>query len=91
MPDTILVNEDASLVSWIEDRICFMETDFYPDQLSVVKRRFNRVQGANFTLINGFLLKNNFNGIILRCLETEEANRILLEFHRGILGEHFLA
>jgi hypothetical protein len=40
-------------------------------------------------LINGILFRQNFDDVLMRCLEKDEAEKVLLELHAGEAGGHF--
>jgi len=40
-------------------------------------------------LINGILFRQNFDGVLMHCLEKDEAEKVLLELHAGEAGGHF--
>jgi hypothetical protein len=40
-------------------------------------------------LINGILFWQNFDGVLMRCLEKDEAEKVLLELHAGEAGGNF--
>jgi hypothetical protein len=40
-------------------------------------------------LINGILFRQNFDGVLMRCLEKDEAEKVLLELHAGEASGHF--
>jgi hypothetical protein len=40
-------------------------------------------------LVNGILFRQNFDGVLMRCLEKDEAEKVLLELHAGEAGGHF--
>jgi hypothetical protein len=35
------------------------------------------------------LFRKNFDGVLLRCLEREESEKVLAELHSGDVGGHF--
>ena len=35
------------------------------------------------------LFRKNYDGVFLRCLECEDANRVVVELHDGPAGGHF--
>jgi hypothetical protein len=35
------------------------------------------------------LFRQNFDGVLMRCLEKDEAEKVLLELHAGEAGGHF--
>jgi hypothetical protein len=40
-------------------------------------------------LINGILFRQNFDGVLMCCLEKDEAEKVLLELHAEEAGGHF--
>jgi hypothetical protein len=60
-----------------------------PRHLDPAKRRALRLKSASFHLVNGILFCQNFDGVLMRCLEKDEAEKVLLELHAGEAGGHF--
>jgi hypothetical protein len=79
-----------NLVSpWYDDiRFC-LEHGSAPRHLDPAKRRALRLKSASFHLVNGILFCQNFDGVLMRCLEKDEAKNVLLELHVGEAGVHF--
>jgi hypothetical protein len=48
-----------------------------------------RLNSSSFQLVNGILFRQNFDGVLMRCLEKDEAEKVLLELHAGEAGGHF--
>jgi hypothetical protein len=42
-----------------------------------------------YVLIVDILFRRNFNGILLRCINENQAPALIKEFHEGICGGHF--
>lgn len=55
------------------------------------KRRYFRLQAIPYAVINGVLCRRYFHGIFLRCIEPDQIDKLLEEFHNGSLGGHFAA
>jgi hypothetical protein len=60
-----------------------------PRHLDPKQRRALRLKSSSFQLINGILFRQNFDGILMRCLEKDEAEKVLLELHAREAGGHF--
>jgi hypothetical protein len=74
---------------WYDDiRFC-LEHGSVPHHLDPTKRRALRLNSASFHLVNGILFRQNFDGVLMRCLEKDEAEKVLLELHAGEAGGHF--
>jgi hypothetical protein len=60
-----------------------------PLYLDPKNRRALRLKSTSFQLINDVLFRNNFDGVLMRCLEKDEAEKVLSELHAGEFGGHF--
>jgi ribonuclease HI/transposase InsO family protein len=74
---------------WYDDIRHYLQHGSAPRHLDPAKRRALRLKSASFHLINGILFRQNFDGILMRCLEKDEAEKVLLELHAGEAGGHF--
>jgi hypothetical protein len=88
--EQILICCAQNLIStWYEDiRFC-LEHGSAPRYLDPAKRRALRLNSTSFHLVNGILFRQNFNGVLMRCLEKDEAEKFLLELHVGEVGGRF--
>jgi hypothetical protein len=79
-----------NLVSpWYNDIRFYLEHGSSPRHLDPAKRRALRLNSTSFHLINGILFCQNFDGVLMRCLEKDETEKVLLELHAGEAGGHF--
>jgi hypothetical protein len=74
---------------WYDDIKLCLEHGSAPCHLDPTKRRALRLKSACFHLVNGILFRQNFDGVLMRCLEKDEANEVLVELHAGEVGGHF--
>ena len=44
---------------------------------------------ALYQIIDGVLFRKNYDGVFLRCLECEDANKVVAELQDGPTGGHF--
>ena len=51
-------------------------------------KKFLRRFAAKFFLNGGVLYKRHHDGVLLRCVEKQEASRIIEEMHEGEFGTH---
>ena len=42
-----------------------------------------------YQIIDGVLFRKNYDGVFLRCLEHEDANKVVVELHDGPARGHF--
>ena len=52
-------------------------------------KRDLRLKYSPYQLIDNILFKNNFEGVLLRCLERNEADSVLSQLHAGPARGHF--
>ncbi|KAH9327879.1 hypothetical protein KI387_044371, partial [Taxus chinensis] len=58
--------------------------------MNKTKRRHFRLQTVPYALVDGVLFKKDVNGVLLRCIGTNQIHRVLEEFHDGTAGGHFV-
>ena len=73
---------------WFHDIKRYLETKEYPEDASVTDKKFLRRFSAKFFLSNGTLYKRNHDGVLLRCVDKNEASKIIEEMHEGSFGTH---
>ena len=60
-----------------------------PSHLDAQKRRALILKSSQYQMINGVLFCQNYDNVLLRCLENDNANQVLTELHDGPAGKHF--
>jgi hypothetical protein len=75
--------------SWYENIKFYLTHGSAPRNLDPKNRRALRLKSASFQLINDVLFRKNFDGVLMRCLEKEESEKVLSELHAGEAGGHF--
>jgi hypothetical protein len=75
--------------SWYSDIKFYLIHGTTPEHLDPKKRRELRLRSAPFQMINDVLFRKNFDGVLLRCLEKDESEKVLTELHSGNAGGHF--
>ena len=48
-----------------------------------------RLKSASYQLVEGVLFRKNYDGVLLRCLEKEDAKKVMSELHDGPAGGHY--
>eukprot|EP00253_Pinus_taeda_P006011 PITA_06011 len=71
------------------DLIFYLKNGYAPPNLSYKNKRAIRLKAKNFTIIDDVLFKQNYDSVLLRCLEKQEAQKVLQELHDGPAGGHF--
>ncbi|KAH9312111.1 hypothetical protein KI387_027146, partial [Taxus chinensis] len=57
--------------------------------MNKANRRHFRLQAIPYALVDGVLFKKDINGVLLRCIGTNQIEKILEEFRNGSTGGHF--
>jgi hypothetical protein len=60
---------------WYDDIRHCLQHGSAPRHLDPAKRRALRLKSASFHLVNGILFRQNFDGVLMRCLEKDEAEK----------------
>eukprot|EP00253_Pinus_taeda_P026102 PITA_26102 len=71
------------------DLIFYLKNGYSPPNLSYKNKRAIRLKAKKFTIIDDVLFRKNYDSVLLRCLEKQEAQRVLQELHDGPAGGHF--
>ena len=80
------VQEIGSDSSWTAVLVSYLKDGVLPDGKEAARKL--KVQAARFVLIKDVLYKRGFSSPYLRCLDTEEADYVMREVHKGIYGNH---
>jgi hypothetical protein len=75
--------------SWYKDLNYLLHHGACPENLNPKERRALRLKSAQYRLINLVLFQINYDGVLLRCLEREDVDKVLTELHDGPVRGHF--
>lgn len=94
--ETMFNNEEqvvgsAPTASWVQQMVHYLQTSECPQGLDREKRRYYRLQAIPYAIIDGVLYRRDFHGVLLRCIEPDQVDKLLEEFHNGPSGGHFAA
>ena len=67
----------------------FLNHGFSPKALDPQKRRALRSKSAPYQFIDGILFRKNYDGVFIGCLEKDQTDDVLFQFHVGPVGGHF--
>ena len=86
-PAYYLAAEDAAdSYPWFYDIMRFLEFLEYPKDASITDKKYLWKLSSMFFLGGGVLYKRNYDLILLRCVNKQEANQIIMEIHEGSFG-----
>ena len=75
-------------VPWYYDIVKFLELRVYPDGADKREHRLIRMMAMQYILYEGQLYRRSYDGIHLRCLKKEEAEKVMEEIYQGRCGPH---
>ena len=73
---------------WFHDIREYLLKQSYPEEASESEKRNIRRSAANYFLDGSILYKRNYNMVLLRCVDKDEATKITKEVHEGDCGSH---
>jgi hypothetical protein len=79
----------VTLDSWNYEMKYYLTHGYAPQYLEPRKRKYVRLKYAQYQLVNGILLRKNYDDMLLRCLENSDADKVLSKLHDGPTGGHF--
>eukprot|EP00253_Pinus_taeda_P018977 PITA_18977 len=79
----------AESESQYDNLIFYLKNGYAPPNLYYESKRAIRLKEKKFTIIDDVLFRQNYDSILLRCLEKPEAQKVLQELHDGPAGGHF--
>jgi hypothetical protein len=75
--------------SWYEKLTYPLHHGTCPENLNPRERRGLRLKSTQYRLLNSILFCVNYDGVLLRCIEREDVEKVLKELHDGPAGKHF--
>ena len=78
-----------ALDSWYQDLVHYLREGYLSEHWSPKKRTKLCLKSALYHIIDGVLFRKNYDGVFLRCLEHEDAKKVVAELHDGPVGGHF--
>jgi hypothetical protein len=79
----------ASTNSWCDDLKYYLAHRNSPNHLDARKKRALRLKCTQYQLIDNLLFRQNYDKVLLRCLEKDDVEHKLTELNDGPIGSHF--
>uniref|UniRef100_A0A2N9F2H4 Reverse transcriptase/retrotransposon-derived protein RNase H-like domain-containing protein n=1 Tax=Fagus sylvatica TaxID=28930 RepID=A0A2N9F2H4_FAGSY len=73
---------------WYYDIKRFVQSREYPQQVTENEKKYIKRMAFQFFLSGEILYKRTHDATLLRCVDAEEANRLIQEMHAGLMGAH---
>jgi hypothetical protein len=82
------INPPLEECTWYKEIIFFLQDLRPPDGMGKSKARALKLKVIRYCLIDQVLYWKDPLGVILRCLDPQEAQRIMFDFHDNLCGGH---
>ena len=82
--ECISVDVKADGKPWYHD----IKVYIYPSSAIDSEKKFIQCMACQFFLSGEVLYKRNHNSTLLRCIDASEANHLMEEKHKGLLGAY---
>jgi hypothetical protein len=66
---------------WYKNLIYYLQNKRCPDNLDTHQRRRLHLESARYVIIGDFLFRRSTNGVLLHCVNNEDAQKLLQETH----------
>jgi hypothetical protein len=81
---------------WYKNLVYYLQYQKCPDDLDPHQRRRLHLESSRYIILGDFLFRRSADGILLRCVNNEEAHKLLQETHGSSdsvihVGGHFSA
>ncbi len=73
---------------WYYDIKRFIQDREYPSRVTENEKKYIRRMAFQFFLSGEILYKRTHDATLMRCVDAEEANRLIREMHVGLMGAH---
>ena len=75
--------------SWYRDLVHYLQEGVLPEHWNSKQRRALHLKSAAYQNVDGILFRKNCDGVLLRCLEKDDAKKVITELHDVPFGGHF--
>ena len=82
------IEEEVDGKPWYQDILQYVKNRQYPDHTSKNDKRILRRLAMGFLLDGEVLYKKGKDQVLLKCIDSSKANRIVEEIHERICGTH---
>ena len=82
------IEKEVNGKPWYHDILQYVKNHQYPDHASKNDKRILRRLTMGFLLDGEVLYKKRKDQILLRCVDSFKANRIVEKIHEGVCGTH---
>jgi hypothetical protein len=67
----------------------YLQHDTSPGYLNAKQKRALWLNSMQYQLLHGVLFTKSYDGVLLRCLEKQDVDKVLKDMHDGLVGDNF--
>lgn len=82
----LVAEEESDGHPWFYGIMRYLESQEYLENASITDKKYLQNLLAKFFLSGGVLYKINYDSVLLRCLDRQEAKWIIMEIHEDSFG-----
>jgi hypothetical protein len=86
---SISVGEPLDDSEWYKDIVFYLRFGKFHFTMNPKERRTLKMKENQYVLIAYILFRRNYDGILLRCVDENQAHKLMREFHEGICSGQF--
>jgi hypothetical protein len=86
---SISIGSSSSTSEWYNDIIFYLKSGPFPYLMSPKERRALKLKEIQYVLVDEILFRINFDGILLRCIDSTKHQKVIQKFHEGVFHGHF--
>lgn len=75
--------------SWYANVHQYLEHDTIASHCSIRQKRALCLKAIAYQSMHGVIYRKHNNGVLLRCLEAHESEKVLQDLHDELVGGHF--
>lgn len=76
---------------WYADVISYLQKMKCPERMSGNKRRTLELHAIKCVIVSGKILWENSDGVMLKCVDYDQSQKLLTKMHNGVCGGHYMA
>ena len=77
-------------LDWYRDVVCYLQNMKSLLGLIDNQKRSLKLQAIRFVIVQGQLWWRDMGGVLLKCVDEIEAEKILRAIHEGVCGDHYI-
>ena len=75
--------------SWYRDLVHYLQIGLFPEHWNSKQRRALHLKLASYQIVERILFRKNYDRVLLRCLEKEDAKKVMTDLRDGPAGGHY--